>query len=459
MLNVIAFIFSLYLPIATAREWLPSSDPQRIVQTWNPMRFENKIQKLPTAGSIASDQTPWPSSYFPSQRNGFNYRASFFQANGTAVDSQDFSPYFHLAVPNSAADFQKMSAGEIDALSAFEKYSIYTGDYTYQLNHFFHHNEPFDPYWTGACDAWTIAASQNPEPVAKTVRVENTALTFHSSDLKALLTANAELGLTEKTDGEANLIQIGDRCDVPIAVPTLRKVNGQEIFSQTSTTRGLLEKDLKAYLEKYQSDYARLHSNPLPDGWLAQRLKNARSKKCSDTNAGAFHLVLTNQIGLNQRPLLMDIARDEEIWNQPTYRYTSIITPLAAIPENSASETKRAVSVKTTVWYADDTMYGWAFSEPVVAMLLGKAPLTETFQREYAQYENLLVKNAERDSPGKFPEDLFESIDYEYTLELNDQDQIIGGEWITYDRPDYLWIAKKQTIDPVFQRLPELLQQ
>jgi hypothetical protein len=47
---------------------------------------------------------------------------------------------------------------------------------------------------------------------------------------------------------------------------------------------------------------------------------------------------------------------------------------------------------------------------------------------------------------------------YEYTLDVDASGNIIGGEWISRARPDFIWMMEKATsFRGMFERLSELL--
>ena len=43
-------------------------------------------------------------------------------------------------------------------------------------------------------------------------------------------------------------------------------------------------------------------------------------------------------------------------------------------------------------------------------------------------------------------------ITYDYRLELNNKDQIVGGEWLTEERPDFIWKQKKPEFRGFFKK-------
>src|SRR5688572_29322977 len=42
---------------------------------------------------------------------------------------------------------------------------------------------------------------------------------------------------------------------------------------------------------------------------------------CFDTNPGAWHLAVVNQVGVSKRSFVFDSSYDYEVWTQPAYSY------------------------------------------------------------------------------------------------------------------------------------------
>ena len=51
---------------------------------------------------------------------------------------------------------------------------------------------------------------------------------------------------------------------------------------------------------------------------------------------------------------------------------------------------------------------------------------------------------------------LSQSVDYEYWLELDKKDRIVGGTWVTYDRPDFLWTQTQPEFTGIYKVLKNL---
>jgi len=114
--------------------------------------------------------------------------------------------------------------------------------------------------WWGVCHAWTPSAILEDEPLGPVTR---NGVTFDVSDLKALLIMQYD---------SSSAYMIGDRCN---------------------------EADVE------RDDTGRIND-----------------EGCRDVNAGAFHLIVTNFLGIHKRALAEDRVYNYEVWNQPVTGYT-----------------------------------------------------------------------------------------------------------------------------------------
>lgn len=160
--------------------------------------------------------------------------------------------------------------------------------------------------------------------------------------------------------------------------------------------------DIKALISYY---YA-YHYDPVTTHQIGRRC-NGTNYCTDDMNAGAFHIVLTNKMGLEEKSFITDIENGREVWNQVANQYkTEVIEPNLAPASTSAKGTVKMIRVRTTVRYVLN-----------------------------------IVKNSWFPANGT---DLqtFKSYVYEYDLDINNNGQIIGGDWRSKDRPDFLWLVK-----------------
>lgn len=145
-------------------------------------------------------------------------------------------------------------------------------------------------------------------------------------------------------------------------------------------------------------------------------LKNA----CFDNNPGTWHMAVVNQIGIRGKSFIIDTNYDYEVWNHPvtSYRY-AFFNPKTGDQANNIEEGLALLSEVTDDNYrnyrGDNSVY-------VIGVMMEVTYLVEI--------------PAEKKSTGGMKT---ESTHYLYDLELDENLQIIGGEWYYEDHPDFIW--------------------
>ena len=123
----------------------------------------------------------------------------------------------------------------------------------------------------------------------------------------------------------------------------------------------------------------------------------------NDLDAGSFHVVLTNKAGKRNQSFMVDIERYKEVWNHPVVGYETTILGEREPERDEMEEARKVIKVQTKVRYVNGSRENtWT---PVRG-----TPHQRTTTRNYS-----------------------------YNLFLNERDEIIGGEWKSGDRPDFLW--------------------
>ena len=270
---------------------------------------------------------------------------------------------FNLKSPDLST-IRKMTIPQLAELSPSEKYDLFTGRYDYPLKKEVEakSSNPRAQIWEGICHGWAPATMNHPEPHPKLMKnPDGIEIPFGSSDIKALLSYYYANGFLIP-----DTFQMGRRC-----------------------FRGR---------------------------WIN------RDRECNqDLNAGAFHIVLANRLGIDGIGVIGDLNRYTQVSNKPIISFQSSVLRKSAAGSRSAPGTTEVIRLRTTVNYVKDKGHDWR-------------PVLGTSKQYYKQ-------------------DI-----YEYELELNNQGIIIGGEWISSDRPDFLWTIPKQLVfTGLFSRLPELL--
>ncbi|MBM3383107.1 MAG: hypothetical protein FJY29_11795 [Betaproteobacteria bacterium] len=128
---------------------------------------------------------------------------------------------------------------------------------------------------------------------------------------------------------------------------------------------------------------------------------------CRDTNAGSFHLVLANYVGRAGQSVIADFTRGAEVWNFPIYGFSTRELVRRAPSLGAAPQTVVEVVVETTVDFIVEV-----------------------------ETPNVLPIGDSRSIAA-------EKIAFQYALELDSLGRIVGGSWITEERPDFLWIQER----------------
>lgn len=264
------------------------------------------------------------------------------------------------------AQVKNMSLQELSMLSATEKYDLYTGQYDYPMKKLAATAaDRRAPDWAGICHGWAPAAINHNEPTPKIVtNPDGIQIPFGSADIKGLI-SYYYAHHHETKDGSH---QMGLRC----------------FFGR----------------------------------WMGGN----RSCK-QDLNAGAFHIVISNMLGLRHEAFLVDIDRYKEVWNQPVAGYKSVIIADNLKPSpNAAKNAVKEIKVQTEFFYVNE-------SENL------------TWEVAFGTKEQIIAKK-----------------DYVYTLEIDAAGKIVGGEWESDERPDFLWNkVKADKIEGILSRVTDLL--
>ena len=278
----------------------------------------------------------------------------------------------------------KMSEDQISRLSPAELYDISQGDYKYRLTKKVLRTYSSDDLWWEGICHGWAQAASN-YPEPAPVTIKN------KDGIKVPFGSSDIKGLLSMHDAynsKGLYARIGDRCAVE------GKVAGE----------GFVQ-----------------------DGDIPPPSKeDAEREECADVNAGAFHVVLVNMISKYSKGFVADVDRFNDVWNQPIIGYDSEVSEEANVPLSSYRQgVERKIRVVTKMHYGDELdFYSAADAESGDINFVSKKPVTGT------------------------PHQLITSREYEYYLELDSDNKIIGGEWISESRPDMLWM---KTADEKFR--------
>ena len=259
-----------------------------------------------------------------------------------------------------------MSIPELAELAPSEKYDLFTGNYHYPLRNEVDRvaADRSAEIWEGICHGWSPATMNHAEPKPKLMRnPDGIDIPFGSTDIKALLSYYYAYGF-EVPDTH----QMGRRC-----------------------YRGR---------------------------WLNT------DKDCKeDLNAGAFHIILTNRIGIDGKGFIADINRYKEVWNHPFVSYKTTVLGSGRPGRDAAAGAVKKIQLKTSMAYVDENGHDWRH-------VIGT-------EKQYTK-----------------------TVTYTYDIEVDAAGTIVGGEWTSKERPDFLWLKHRpRKFEGLLARLGELLEE
>ncbi|KAJ0412444.1 hypothetical protein ATCC90586_005464 [Pythium insidiosum] len=149
-----------------------------------------------------------------------------------------------------------------------------------------------------------------------------------------------------------------------------------------------------------------------------------------DLGAGFFHLAVANIMGKFKQSFVVDVTAGSEVWNQPVRSYE--VTQMRLVDPASASR-----------------------------QLFGTDQYPFNPAMKYLAYTTMrfkwIVEGGEDGAliPGRA--DVYtRQADYEYLLELDENKNVIGGEWLRksrYEHPDFLWFATARPSENTVTRI------
>ncbi len=147
---------------------------------------------------------------------------------------------------------------------------------------------------------------------------------------------------------------------------------------------------------------------------------------CLDSNPMTWHLAATNRIGIYQNSFVMDSSSGTEVWNYPVMSYDySYFNPRTFESSHSLNASIEPIAMLKADKYS-------AYRSPRAKFIVGVA--MDVFHpalvvpRTGVSTGNVLQYNV-----------------FIYDLELDENFTIIGGEWYSKDRPDFLWSFPKDS--------------
>lgn len=174
-----------------------------------------------------------------------------------------------------------------------------------------------------------------------------------------------------------------------------------------------------------KGSYAKNFVGAICDQVNPPRDSNGRviAPECQGNNPGTWHMAVVNQLGQAQRALIIDASNDNQIWNFPMWHYKySYFNPQTLQTLNHWSDAIIAYDQFTIDKFK-------SYRSPQVKYVVGIS-MEISYMIEVTPTHNDGAVAMSR------------TVHYVYDLELDANDQIIGGEWYTSIHPDFLWTPR-----------------
>ncbi|KAL0480195.1 Csmd3 [Acrasis kona] len=177
--------------------------------------------------------------------------------------------------------------------------------------------------------------------------------------------------------------------------------------------------DIKALLSYFVAEYQPSGKENLFIGDRCNRDLESfpeflNNTECIDMNAGSFHIIIANQLAIKQHSFVVDRDRSSPVWNQPVFKYRSTVQKSEQV-HNSTEGVVRRHYIDTTLFYIGET---------------------------YPSYEP--------DAPW------VSNVELKYTIDVDDKDDIVGGDYLEYDRMDFMWTLVPQDFSGYFSNLQHI---
>ncbi len=354
-------------------EELETPETVKSAEAWasqdSPSLFSANLQlnfdALPLAGEAAN--IPWAGSYWPTSEDNINYRWAGPQSDSASLKYQ--KAFGGTNVEDAVSRNHGIESVSKTCREATECDSFLGETCAKRPGK---EEGRCVATWWGICHAWTPASILFPEPRRAVTR---NGVTFEVQDLK---------GLASLVHNSTTTKFVSLRCNKHNSTP-----DGGGI-------------KLDAYGRPVESD-----------------------RECRDTNAGTYHVLLANYLGLMKQSFAEDRTNSYEVWNQPLRSFK-----VTSKTELTSEQANKLIGVTATDGGAQLSTY--RFNANATRFIQVKAEV------------KYISESSAEDGYTALNIDSYTRTDrYEYVLELDATGKILGGEWVgssKQNHPDFLWL-------------------
>jgi hypothetical protein len=340
--------------------WDSANNPAFVDST-----FLANVNQLPLSGEGGR---PTPSDYWPVYKDSLNVKwdgsmsPAEKYARAFGKDVKDVQEAVSFANGVKAHDESKACTTNADCESEKDG-SVCAASYDGKEHRCI-------PTWWGICHGWAPYAIAEPQAKTAITRTapDGTVITFYPSDLEALMS----LMYTE-IDAKS----LSSRCNLGAGTA--------------------LETD---------------------------NAGRPTTVACRDMNAGSWHVLVSNMLGLRKTGFVLDQTLNFEVWNQPAWKYQITNAEGGRLPEVTPAKAMELLGQS-----------GGTYTYNASARKLFHVEMDFTFVVE--------------SQPSREPHDAADFAStkhYEYILETDENGKAVGGEWVggsKADHPDFAWWTTK----------------
>ncbi len=374
--SVWSIFFLLNAALSHAKSVEDPND-QRVAQTYsaflNATNASTQLfplnQKAGQEGTVKTQ--PWSGYYWPLLKGSVaSPKQDWKNFLGMMGKFQKFERRFQNRMQKISEEIDQLSPNEIEDFGPSEKYDLYLGDASFSLTH---------AIWQSARESFNRFG-----------KIENWEGSCQGWSSASIFSPRPEKLITVMSLDGKYLIPF-----YPDDLKALETLVWANSYIQDATVFA----GSRCYSGKPEIDR--------PSGHVID-------ENCRGVNPGVFHLGILQLIGVQKTSFIVNRNQSTEVWNQPISGYSftyfnpktlndgdlqSSIVPLSALPHDPFArfrnaKTKSLVGVNMTISYI------------------------------HGSHPSHSVEDSERN-------DKIRTLDFTYDLELSEQGEVLGGEWIS----------------------------
>ena len=381
-------ILLLFTNLSLAYEPIdPDNNPLWVFsdRSYTPIKNINTLNaQAGLQGHVGESSYPWSADYWAIQKGSLGFRygnphmVNFHKRIEQTQPEENIFPYLEAYLEKNPVS-KIIEHGDIQKLSPSEKYDLLIGDNNFSLTK----------------ELWRWGRSfQN------------------------------QFGVVKKWMGICNGWSMASvKYPRPASTVRVKSADGKHLIPFTPSDIKALSSLLwsESRINRQNVGTGRRCNRDKPDQGRSGRL---RDRECFDINPGSWHISVLNKVGILRDSLIADVTYDKEVWNHPIISYK--VKFFNVINKNRFQNPSNAIVHYSE--YRNDPFEQYR-DRARTSRIVG-VEMDVVLSNEVAAMAN--SNNDKR-------YDAYKKISLQYDLELDEQNNIIGGEWYTLNHPDFVW--------------------